>query len=71
MGLFILGIFLIVWGAATALIAFLKPKPIWQMGKIQGFVKLLGETGTVILFLVMTVIAEGFGVWLLISYWPK
>jgi hypothetical protein len=48
-----IGIFLVVWGAAVGLLALAKPKSIWKMGKIQGFVQLLGEKGTVILFLIL------------------
>ena len=66
MGLFILGIFLILWGCATFLVAVIKPKALWQMGKIQGFIKLLGDGGTMILFIIMGVIAVGGGVILVI-----
>lgn len=46
----IIGLLLIVWGALTVLVAVLKPKTIWQLGKIQGFVQLLTERGTVVFF---------------------
>lgn len=43
-----LGIFLIVWGAATLLTAALKPDLLWNNAKIQGFVKVFKETGTTV-----------------------
>jgi len=44
-------------------IAIKKPEKIWKMGKIQGFVKTLGEKGTVIFFIVWAAIAFGLGIW--------
>ena len=41
---------LILYGIATLYIAYAKPKAIWKIGKIQGFVQLLTERGTVIFF---------------------
>jgi len=41
---------LIAYGVLTLYIAYAKPKSIWKMGKIQGFVQLLSEKGTVIFF---------------------
>ena len=46
----IVGYILILYGVATLYIAYVKPKSIWNLGKIQGFVQLLTETGTVIFF---------------------
>ncbi len=34
------------------MIALFRPKSVWGLAKIQGFVKLLGQTGTVIFFIV-------------------
>jgi ABC-type transport system involved in multi-copper enzyme maturation permease subunit len=53
-----------VYAALVIVIAVLKPKPVWEMAKIQGFVKLLGETGTVIFFIVWALAASGLGYWL-------
>ncbi len=64
-GLTILAVFLILWGSATLLVALLKPPRLWQMGKIQGFVQVLSETGAVILFVVVAVAAIVGGVLLL------
>jgi hypothetical protein len=63
----LLGILLIVYAIACVLIALLKPEAIWQMKKIQGFVKVLKERGTVIFFIVWGAVALGFGLWLLIA----
>jgi hypothetical protein len=41
---------LILYGIFTLYIAYFKPKAIWNIGKIQGFVQLLSEKGTVIFF---------------------
>jgi hypothetical protein len=41
---------LILYGILTLYIAFARPKAIWSIGKIQGFVQLLSEKGTVIFF---------------------
>jgi hypothetical protein len=58
----ILGLALILWGAATILTAWFKPGPIWRTPKIQGFVQLLGEKGAVVLFLTLGVIAVAGGI---------
>lgn len=46
---------LILYGIATLYIAFAKPKAIWSLGKIQGFVQLLSEKGTVVFFSIVGV----------------
>ncbi|PVV83719.1 hypothetical protein [Dehalogenimonas alkenigignens] len=60
------GIGLIAYAVLVLAIAFFKPGPIWRMGKIQGFVKLLGEKGTVIFFVIFALIAAGVGIALLV-----
>ena len=65
MGLLILGIFLLVYGVFVLILAFTKkPAAIWNMGKIQGFVKMLGNTGTVIFFTIWGLATLGIGIWL-------
>ena len=65
-GLALLGIFLVLYGVFSAFIGITKrPQSIWGMGKIQGFVKVLGETGAVIFFTVWGAAALGVGIWLL------
>lgn len=68
--MFYLGIFLVLYGIAVYLIAALRPEKIWQMGKIQGFVKILGETGTRIFLFIFGGASLGFGIWFLIKHWP-
>ncbi len=62
----VIGILAIAWGAATLLVGLLKPQAVWQMGKIQGFVSLLSETGTTIFFVAIGLAAIGLGLWLLL-----
>jgi hypothetical protein len=56
---------LILYGVFTLYIAFAKPKAIWNLGKIQGFVQLLSEKGTVIFFTVVAMAIIVGGVYLL------
>ena len=65
-GLAILGLFLILYAVAVVAPAIKKPKSIWEMRKIQMFIKLLGDRGTVILFYVLGAVAFGLGIWLLV-----
>lgn len=56
---------LILYGVFTLYIAFVKPKAIWNIGKIQGFVQLLSEKGTVIFFSIVGIATIAGGVYLL------
>jgi hypothetical protein len=56
---------LILYGIATLYIAYFKPKSIWGLGKIQGFVQLLSEKGTVIFFSIVGVATIAGGIFLL------
>ncbi|RJP55453.1 MAG: hypothetical protein C4557_01370 [Anaerolineaceae bacterium] len=47
---------LILYGVFTLYIAYFKPKAIWNIGKIQGFVQLLTETGTVVFFSIVGIV---------------
>jgi hypothetical protein len=60
-----LAIFFILWGLGTAYVALKRPAKIWQLGKIQGFVQLIGDSATTILFLVMALVALAGGFLLL------
>ncbi|MFA5705128.1 MAG: hypothetical protein WDA41_02100 [Candidatus Neomarinimicrobiota bacterium] len=51
-------------------ISVAKAGKIWNMGKIQAFVKILGNTGTRIFFIVVGLAVLGLGIWLLIAHWP-
>lgn len=57
---------LILYGVATISLAIFKPKSIWNLGKIQGFVQLLSEKGTVIFFSVVGIATIIGGVYLLL-----
>ncbi len=61
-----LGIILIVYGLAVLAITYWKPDPIWKIGKIQAFVKILTETGTVIFFALWGIAAIVIGIVLLV-----
>ena len=41
-----------------------KPVALWEMAKIQAFVKVLGERGTVIFFYVWGAAFVALGIWL-------
>ena len=56
---------LILYGVFTLYIAWVKPKAIWNIGKIQGFVQLLSEKGTVIFFSIVGIATIVGGVLLL------
>ncbi len=56
---------LILYGVFTLYIAYAKPKAIWSLGKIQGFVQLLSEKGTVIFFNVVAIAVILAGAWIL------
>lgn len=49
----IIAVFLILYGLACFYVALAKPEAIWRLGKLQGFVQLLSEKGTVIMLLVL------------------
>lgn len=57
---------LILYGVATISIAVFKPKAIWNIGKIQGFVQLLSEKGTVVFFSIVGIATIVGGIYLLV-----
>ena len=57
---------LILYGIIAIALAYFKPRSIWKIGKIQGFVQLLGEKGTVIFFDLIGVLTIAGGIYLLI-----
>ncbi|MBT3241879.1 MAG: hypothetical protein HN352_01940 [Bacteroidetes bacterium] len=61
-----LGIGLILYGLLVFWITIAKPAKIWNMGKIQGFVKILTELGTRIFFSIWGAAALGFGIFFLL-----
>jgi hypothetical protein len=66
-GMQIFGIVLMVYSVACLVIAGLKPPIIWNTKKIQGFVGVFGELGTMIFVGVWGLIAGGAGVWMLVT----
>ena len=56
------GIALLLYAVAVFWITLAKPPAIWQIGKIQGFVRILGETGTRVFFAIWGVAAAVIGV---------
>lgn len=63
----ILAIVLLLYGALCLALAFLKaPAVLWNLDKIDGFKKLLGELGTRLFLGVWGAAAVVLGVWLLV-----
>lgn len=65
-GLALLGLILIAYAIAVALLTVKKPDQIWNMGKIRMFRKVLGEGGTDIFFYIFAAVSCGVGIWLLV-----
>lgn len=61
----LLGVLAAGYGVFAIYIALKRPAKIWGIGKIQGFVKKLGERGTSIWFTVFGLAMIVLGVWLL------
>jgi hypothetical protein len=60
----LLGLLALVYAGLVVFIALKKPEKIWNMCKIQLFIKVLGEKGTEIFFYVFAVVFLGLGIWL-------
>jgi uncharacterized membrane protein len=65
-GLTIIAVLLSLWGLATMAVAIFQPGFVWNNPKTSGFKSLLGDTGTVIFFIVVGLIATGAGVLILV-----
>ena len=61
----LLALLAFAYTAAVLWITIKKPEKIWGMAKIQGFVKVLGERGTEIFFIVWGIGFAVLGVWLM------
>lgn len=59
------GIIAIIYAAMVVVLAITKPKPIWQMKKIQFFEKKLGIKGTERFFYIWAALFLFLGVWLI------
>ena len=69
MGMLVLGVVLIIYGAFCALVGIAKaPAAVWNMGKIQGFRSSLGDLGTQIFLSVWGTAALGFGIFFIARY---
>ena len=60
-----LAIFLILYGLACLYVGLARPKAIWSLGKLQGFVQLLGEKGTVAMLVILGIATLVGGIFLL------
>ena len=61
-----LGIFLVIYSVLCFIVAFVKPKWVWETGKLRGFVEILGETGTVIMLVVIGIVTLVGGIAILV-----
>lgn len=72
MGLLILGILLVLYGLLCLVLGIFKaPSKLWNMGKIQGFVKVIGKIGTQIFLSIWGAVAIAGGIILIIYNLPK
>lgn len=60
-----LAIFLILYGLGCLYVGLARPPAIWRLGKLQGFVQLLGANGTVIMLVGLGGVTLAAGVFLL------
>jgi len=61
----LLGLLCILYTIAVFYITMKKPEKIWKMGKIQAFIKLMGEKGTAIFFYFFGLAVGILGIWLI------
>lgn len=61
----LLALLALAYAGLVVFLAVKKPEKLWKMGKIQMFVKVLGERGTEIFFYVWAVLFVALAVWLL------
>ncbi|MGB6179078.1 hypothetical protein [Carnobacterium sp.] len=64
-GFALLGILAFAYAGIVFFITFKKPEAIWNIGKIKGFRKVLGEKGTVLFFYTFGLLAIVLGIWLM------
>lgn len=60
----LLGLLLLAYAGLVVWITVKKPPKIWGMAKIRGFIKVMGEKGTVIFFYVWAGLAVAVAIWL-------
>jgi len=66
-GLALLGILMLIYGIAVIGMVIKKPQAIWSTKKVQFFMKVLGEKGTDIFFIIFAVIVGGSGIILMVA----
>lgn len=64
-GFALLGILAFIYAGLVFFITIKKPDAIWNMAKIKGFRKALGERGTVIFFYIWGLLVVALGIWLM------
>lgn len=64
-GFALLGILAFAYAGIVFFITVNKPEAIWNIGKIRGFRKVLGEKGTVLFFYTFGLLAIVLGIWLM------
>lgn len=62
-----LGLLSFLYALAVFVIAYKQPEKVWKMKKIQAFIKVLGEKGTIIFFNIWGFIFIGLGIWAFIA----
>lgn len=60
----LLGLLAFAYAGMVIWLTLKKPEKLWNIAKIQGFVKVLGLRGTEIFFYVWALLAIGLGIWL-------
>ena len=63
----LLGVLLVAYAVFVFYVSVKKPEKVWEMGKVRGFRKALGDAGTVILFIVFGLAMGGLGIWLILK----
>lgn len=63
----LLGVLLAAYAVFVFYVSFKKPEKIWEMGKVKGFRKVLGEVGTMVLFIIFGLAIGGLGIWLIVK----
>ncbi|QOR35028.1 hypothetical protein IMX26_16440 [Clostridium sp. 'deep sea'] len=63
----LLGLLCVIYGLFVYFLTITKPPKLWGIGKIQAFVKVLGNTGTNIFFYIWGTGFIALGVWLFIK----
>ncbi len=66
-GFALLGILCFIYTAFVFFVTIKKPEKIWNMAKVRGFKKVLGEKGTVIFFNIFGLLVLALGIWLIMK----